>query len=239
MSELDIIMLTNTADDKVYKMVKKAVDTIRQSDGLHDANIILVESNLNSKYEFDVDHYIIPDFPFNYNAYLNIGINHAKSKFTCISNNDIEFTKTWWTKLKNAMEKHNLDIASPKSTMKIQNHNVQKDYFKHMYTPESVVKIELKKYSFAGWCFTITEDVRNWLFPLDERFTYYHQDMDLLMIFNQKNCRHGFVPSSKVLHFGNSSSELIPGGKNENLVDTYQIFHNKWAGYDMSFMEIE
>ena len=75
-------MLTNTADDKVYKMVKKAVDTIRQSDGLDDANIILVESNLNSKYEFDVDHYIIPDFPFNYNAYLNIGINHAKSKFT-------------------------------------------------------------------------------------------------------------------------------------------------------------
>jgi GT2 family glycosyltransferase len=220
-------------------MVKKAVDTLRESDGLSNANIILVESNLQSKYNFDVDHYIIPDIPFNYNAYLNIGIKYAKSKYTCISNNDIVFSKTWWTKLKNAMEKYDLDIASPKSTMKIQEHNVKKDYFKHMYTPETLVKIELKKYSFAGWCFTITDEVRDWLFPLDERFVHYHQDMDLLMIFNERNCKHGFVPASKVLHFGNSSSDLIPGGKNVNLVNSYRIFHDKWAGHDMSFMEID
>jgi len=239
LSELDIIMLTCTANDEIYNMVKKAVDTLRQSDGLGDANIILVESNHQSKYNFDVDHYIIPNIPFNYNAYLNIGVKYAKSKYTCISNNDIVFSQTWWTKLKNAIEKYNLDIASPKSTMKIQSHNVKNDYFKHMYTPESVVKIELKKYSFAGWCFTITEEVREWLFPLDENFVHYHQDMDLLMIFNQKNCKHGFVPASKVLHFGNSSSEYIPDGKSKNLANSYRIFHDKWAGYDMSFMEIE
>lgn len=232
-------MLTCTANDEIYNMVKKAVDTLRESDGLSNANIILVESNLQSKYKFNVDHYIIPDIPFNYNAYLNIGIKYAKSKYTCISNNDIVFSKTWWTKLKNAMEKYDLDIASPKSTMKIQEHNVKKDYFKHMYTPETLVKIELKKYSFAGWCFTITDEVRDWLFPLDERFVHYHQDMDLLMIFNERNCKHGFVPASKVLHFGNSSSDLIPGGKNVNLVNSYRIFHDKWAGHDMSFMEID
>ena len=114
MHDLDVIMLTNTVNDKLCSMVTKAVDTLRKSDGLEDVNIILLESNQDSNYTFDVNHYIKPDFKFNYNAYLNIGSQFATGKYTCISNNDIEFSKTWWTKMKAAFEKYNLDVASPK-----------------------------------------------------------------------------------------------------------------------------
>jgi len=239
LSILDVIMLTNTADDSIYQMTLNTINSLKSSDGLEDVNIILLESNPNSSYEYNVNHYIKPEFPFNYNAYLNIGNQFAKSKYSCVSNNDIVFSKNWWTKLHQAIEKYNLDVASPKSTAPLQPHNNQKEYFKHMYTPDVVTKLEMKRYSFSGWCFTFTEEVREWLFPLDEQFSHYHQDIDLIMVLKQKNVKHGFVAGSKVEHLGNKSSAFIEGGKMENLISTKRALDKKWAGYDMSFMEIE
>lgn len=235
---LDVIMLTNTANDSIYEMTKNTIKSLKESDGLDSVNIILLESNKNCEYIYDVSHTIKPDSPFNYNSYLNIGSEYASSKFTCISNNDIIFSKDWWVKLKSGIDKHNLDIASPKSITPIQPHNNQKEYFKHFYTPESTTKIELKRYSFAGWCFTFTDEVRKWLFPLDEQFSHYHQDIDLIMVLKQHNVKHGFVASSKVQHLGNKSAEFIEGGKMENLISTKRALDKKWQGYDMSFMEI-
>lgn len=238
MATLDVIMLTNTANDLIFEMTKNTINSLKSSEGLRDVNIILLESNKDSDYFYEVNYFIKPDIDFNYNAYLNIGIQYANSDYTCISNNDIIFSKDWWTKLKSSIDKYNLDVASPKSTMPLQPHNNQKEYFKHFYTPDSVTKIELKRYSFAGWCFTFTKEVRDWLFPLDEQFTHYHQDIDLIMVLNQKNAKHGFVAGSKVEHLGNKSSGLIKGGKMENLITSKKSFDKKWAGYDMSFMEI-
>jgi GT2 family glycosyltransferase len=232
-------MLTNTADELIYKMTKQTISSLKSSDGLEDVNIILLESNHNSDYIYDVNHYIKPDTPFNYNAYLNMGIEYANSEYTCVSNNDIIFSKDWWSKLRNSIEKYSLDVASPKSTAPLQPHNNQKEYFKHMYTPDSITKLELKRYSFAGWCFTFTEEVREWLFPLDEQFSHYHQDIDLIMVLKQKDIKHGFVAGSKVEHLGNKSSAFIEGGKMQNLLSTKRALEKKWAGYDMSFMEIE
>ena len=236
MYDLDVIMLTNTANDEIYNMTSEAVNSLRSTDGLGDVNIILLESNKNSKYRFNVDKYIIPELDFNYNAYLNLGYEFCKGNYTCISNNDIIFSKTWWTKMKSAFEKHNLDAASPKSTMPIQGHNNQSDYLKHFYTPDSLVKIEIKTYSFAGWCLTMTAETRDWLFPLDEQFIHYHQDLDIMMRLQEKGIKHGFVAGSKMHHYGNKSSALLSEGQKENLVKSRILFNKKWAGYDLSFM---
>lgn len=236
MYELDVLMLTNTANDEIYKMTSEAVNSLRASEGLRNANIVLLESNKESYYKFDVDQYIIPDIDFNYNAYLNIGYRYCKGSYTCVSNNDIIFSKTWWTKMKSAFQKYNLDAASPKSTMPVQSHNNQSDYLKHYYTPDSLVKIEIKTYSFAGWCLTMTAETRDWLFPLDEQFIHYHQDLDIMMRLQEKGIKHGFVAGSKMHHYGNKSSALLSEGQKKNLVNSRRLFDKKWAGYDMTFM---
>jgi GT2 family glycosyltransferase len=238
MHDLDLIMLTNTANEEMYKMTSEAVNSLRLTDGLEDVNIILIESNKNSQYKFDVNQYLIPDIDFNYNVFLNMGYKYCNGRYTCISNNDIIFSKTWWTKMKNAFEKYNLDAASPKSTMPVQPHNNQSDYLKHYYTPDSLVKIEIKTYSFAGWCLTLTAETRDWLFPLDEQFIHYHQDLDIMMRFNEKNIKHGFVAGSKMHHYGNKSSALLSEGQKKNLVNSRKLFDKKWDGYDMSFMNL-
>lgn len=236
MYELDVLMLTNTANDEIYKMTSEAVNSLRASEGLRNANIVLLESNKESYYKFDVDQYIIPDIDFNYNAYLNIGYRYCNGSYTCVSNNDIIFSKTWWTKMKSAFQKYNLDAASPKSTMPVQSHNNQSDYLKHYYTPDSLVKIEIKTYSFAGWCLTMTAETRDWLFPLDEQFIHYHQDLDIMMRLQEKGIKHGFVAGSKMHHYGNKSSALLSEGQKKNLVNSRRLFDKKWAGYDMTFM---
>ena len=80
MADLDVIMLSNTANDSIYQMTTETIKSLRESDGLDNVNIILLESNKESKYEYDVNTFIKPDIPFNYNAYLNIGAKYTNSK---------------------------------------------------------------------------------------------------------------------------------------------------------------
>ena len=82
MKQIDIIMLTNTANNDIYRMTLDAVISLRKSYKEDLFNIILVESNKDTTYEFPVDLYLKPEQSFNYNVYLNeaIKINRI-SKF--------------------------------------------------------------------------------------------------------------------------------------------------------------
>jgi hypothetical protein len=110
MFDLDIIMLTNTKDDNIYKMTCKAIESLRKSEET-SFNLILIESNKENNYEYKVEHYIKPDIDFNYNSYLNIGSKYCVSDYSAISNNDVVFHSKWWTNLKTAMIKNNLDTT--------------------------------------------------------------------------------------------------------------------------------
>ena len=208
MFDLDIIMLTNTKDDNIYKMTCKAIDSLRKSEE-SSFNLILVESNKNSDYEYDAEHYIKPDIDFNYNSYLNIGSKYCVSDYSAISNNDVVFHNKWWTNLKTAMIKNNLDTASPKSpTKQFGVHDLVE--MKHRYTPETkIVEGHYVVYTFCGWFWAMTKDVREWLFPLDEQFSFFYQDNDIIMRLQEKNCKHALVGGSKVSHIGQRSHDIL------------------------------
>ena len=120
MATLDLIMTGFTGTEEIKKMTERSIQSIRDSEGSENFNIIFLESNLESDHKYDVDHQIHPDFPYHCNKYYNIGITYAKSDFTAIVNNDTFFHKNWWTKLHAAMEKHNLDC--PGTSIIIRHH---------------------------------------------------------------------------------------------------------------------
>ena len=72
MKQLDVIILTNTANDEIYKMTSKAINSLKKSSSEDIFNIILVESNNNFTKKYDVDVFLNPKEEFNYNSYLNI-----------------------------------------------------------------------------------------------------------------------------------------------------------------------
>ena len=230
MPSLDVIILTNTANDEIYKMTSKAIDSLRKSSNENSFNIILVESNNNFDKTYNVDVFLNPKEEFNYNTYLNIASEHCICDYSCVSNNDVVFFPSWWENLRDNMIKHNLDTASPKSPTE-QIGIVPKYEIKHRYTPNSkIVEGYMVVYTFCGWCWVMTKNVREWLFPLDEQFKFFYQDNDIIMRLQEKNCRHALVASSHVTHFGQTSHKLLheKGVWYNYTFGLEQAFRNKW-----------
>ncbi len=232
MAKLDIIMLSNTINYDIYRMTQNALRTLKDSNESENFNIILVESNkdLDLVYE-DADHVLKPGIPFNYNTFLNIASEHCTGDYTCIVNNDVNFYKDWWTKMEAAMIKHNLDTASPRSPTE-QTGIVPFAEIKHRFTPESMVRIGFDLIiHFCGWCWVMKKEVRDWIFPLDEQFSFFFQDNDIIMRLKEKGCKHGLVAASKVDHYGQKSHGTFKSEDEwkKNTFDLEKNFREKWG----------
>ena len=230
MKELDIIMLTNTNDDKIYKMTSNAIKTLRQSTSENLFNLILVESNKETEYVYDVDVYLRPEESFNYNKYLNIAVEHCICDYSAVSNNDVLFNPGWWEKLRDAMIQHNLDTASPKSPTE-QIGIVPRAELRHRFTPvNKVVEGHDIAYTFCGWFWDMKKEVKEWLFPLDEQFSFFYQDNDITMRLKEKGCKHALVGGSLVNHFGQSSHKILLESKNyyRHTFGLEKNFLDKW-----------
>jgi hypothetical protein len=230
MATLDIIMTGYTGDNEIRKMTERAIQSLHDSEGSDQFNIIFLESNLDSKHKYNVHTQIHPDFPYHCNKYYNIGVEHAKSDFTGIVNNDTYFHKSWWTKMHKAMVEHNLDSASPKSPTE-QKGLVPAAEIKHRFTPiTKVVEGYVAAITFCGWCWVIKNDVREWLFPVDEQFSFYYNDNDVAMHLKAKGCKHALVGGSLVEHIGQRSHAALHerGVYDEVTFGLHQNFVDKW-----------
>lgn len=230
MPTLDLIMTGFTGSTEIRKMAEKAIKSIRDSEGSENFKIIYLESNLESKHKYDVDVQIHPDFPYHCNKYYNIGITHSDADFTAIVNNDTYFHPTWWTKMYEAIEKHGLDSASPRSAVE-QFGIVPQVELKHRYTPISKVVIgHYPVYTFCGWCWVIKRHLRDVVFPVDERWSFYFNDNDVCNQLQELGYKHGLVAASMVDHFGQKSHKALHD-RGEYHKHTYGLepeFMEKW-----------
>lgn len=230
MATLDIIMTGYSGSPEIIKMTENSIKSLRDSEGSENFNLIYLESNLDSNHKYDVDVQIHPDFPYHCNKYYNIGVQNCKSDFTAIVNNDTFFHKDWWTKMHEAFSKHNLDSASPRSKVE-QFGIVPRVEIRHRFTPPTKVIFGYQAvYTFCGWCWVIKKEVRDWLFPVDEQFSFYYNDNDVCMILEDKGCKHGFVAASLVDHYGQRSHKALHdrGEYKKHTFDLEKNFIDKW-----------
>jgi GT2 family glycosyltransferase len=230
MATLDIIMTGFTGTEEIKKMTERSIQSLWDSEGSENFNIIFLESNLDSDHKYNVSHQVHPEFPYHCNKYYNIGITYAKSDFTAIVNNDTFFHKNWWTKLHTAMIKHSLDCASPRSPVE-QFGLVPRAEMKHRFTPiNKVVEGYEAAVTFCGWCWVIKREVREWLFPVDEQFSFYYNDNDVAMHLKERGCKHALVAASMVEHYGQRSHKALHD-RNEYYKHTFALeknFTEKW-----------
>jgi GT2 family glycosyltransferase len=233
MRELDVIMTGFTGDDETREMTENSLKSLRDSEGGEDFNIIFLESNPEAAPYDSVDVYVKPGFQYHCNKYYNIGVSHAISDYTAIVNNDTLFDSKWWTKMKKAMVDYNLDSASPRSTTQQVGLNPSVE-MKHRYTPiTKVVEGYSVAYTFCGWCWVIKKEVRDWLFPVDEQFSFFYNDNDVAKHLESKGCRHALVASSIVNHFGQKSHKVLAatGEYHKHTFGLEKNFLAKWGKY--------
>ncbi len=201
------IMLANTRDLKFHKITLQAIESLRSSMTLvGNSEIILVETN--SEYEkigsYSDATVLTPGEKFNYNRFLNIGLNHrSKSEYTIIANNDVIFHIDWLMKITYFMDYYHLDSASPSCPWWEPHEELFRENNEEVFEGFNVGR------EFCGWCLIFKTSVLDQILPLDEQFEFWCQDNDMAIAFSKKGFKHGLVKYAKVEHLGNQSHELM------------------------------
>lgn len=250
--KIDIIILSNTINSKIYDLNNECINSLivsENADLLGD--IILIESNKNATYTYpDIVEVIIPADNFNYNRYINIGIKATSSQFIGICNNDIIFYRNWFSEILK------IKSAYPEvlSFCPLDPYNKRKELDRYIKYGDFYLGYNVGS-EIAGWCIVIDRILVNIIGKFDEKFDFYYSDNDYAMTLIKHGIRHALVTRSIVRHLGGMNTsearnELLSKcnikykrfpkdlKKSENnwiiqnprMLDGYIIFHKKWGG---------
>lgn len=252
---MDIVILSNTISEDIYKMNCDCISSIFNSEG-DDVifNIQLIESNKESKYVYDNVIVLKPKEQFGYNLYLNLGLKSCTGDFVALCNNDLLFEKGWLSAIYNiSIEQPDIKSFSP----------IDDSYFRMKKIKDSNVRYECGhniKEHIAGWCIVIKHEiVRMRLF--DNQFDFYFADDDYAMNLYVNRIKHALVVDSRVKHLEGKSTEFNHKQNyldnldeigvrypkylrsenysnithNSKMLSAYLNYHKKWGGYSSLF----
>jgi len=234
MKKIDIIILSNTADDNYHNLLSITVNSIKAQTDV-ETNIILVETNTEYKtkeqYNLPIDVLVVPDEPFHFNKFLNHGLQHSTADYICFSNNDVRYFANSLANLIDALQIY--DSASPAAI----------GYNEFSETQKYDESYDMNK-CFLGFCYCFTRKTLNNGFDgkFDEKFSYYSQDGDVRTTLKYKNLKHVCVKSSRIEHMnlngtcgkgGNSFTLLL----NKNTVEQFETLYLKWVNIDKKMLD--
>lgn len=193
---IDCIMLSYTKDAYLHNMTQNAINSLQLSSTYYKFNVFVVETS------HDPVHYqnatvIQPKVPFNYNAYLNMAFPLCKSDRIIIANNDMVFHRNWYDNIVLV----NADSASPSDPSSSI----------HAQIINTANQIEWGYWigCLCGWCLVVKKTVIDTLYPFDERFEFYCQDVDYAMRLRAHGFNHALVGSSCAHHLISRSYDII------------------------------
>jgi hypothetical protein len=232
----DIIFLSNTVNIEQYGNTQRAINTLRMSQPYIDFNIIIVESNpkyQNEGYWYHDCNVIAKNEEFNYNKFLNYGLEECKNDWVIIANNDVIFTQNWFSKIIDFNNKNpGYGMFCPyepnwhKAKEKLSAQNAgqiidgKKDFYEGYRT----------SFEITGWCLVLKRDTIDKCEFFDERFKFWYQDNDISLTLQNKNIKNALITNSKVYHMVSQSYSTIPDSKKRDMMENQlKIFNEKWG----------
>jgi beta-1,4-mannosyl-glycoprotein beta-1,4-N-acetylglucosaminyltransferase len=228
---LDVICLTNTLDKKYFELTQRTIDSIINSEKDVSFNIILIDSNPYSTFNYtNINHYIKLHGVFNYNKCLNIASNYLINNWVLITNNDVRYEKNWFSEI---LKVHKIDNTiesfSPKEM--IYYSTIYGDHFGGVNNKEVDYWVNYNvSEGLLGWSLIMIKRVWDEVYPWDEEFDFYYQDNDYAKIIESKGIKHALVRDSLTLHIGNLS--FFKNETNEvrdrKMEEGYKKYLKKW-----------
>lgn len=202
---VDVIILSNTADSNIWAMTQNCIDSIHASEVDYEFRVLVVETNVNIDKRYYGAEILFPAESFNYNRFLNKGIEYFaadKSEYIVLANNDLIFNQDWFTAM---MEntKNNWDSACPQNP----------GWPQHAGLNECNREGYGIGNEFCGWCQVWVRESLDKLMPLDEEFVFWCQDDWVAWKSQKLGMTNVLVGSSHVNHLTSQSHRLIPPGK--------------------------
>lgn len=223
--EIDVILLSYTKNDNIFSMTKRCIESIINSEKKYKFNIILVETEKSGKYTYNFEEVktIVPNEEFNYNKFLNIGLEYCKNEWILISNNDTEYVGGWLTEMLKQYSKDNELISmSPYCPI----WHVHKNNFKEK---KEIFYGYRTSYELTGWSILINKKVIDIIGNFDEQFSFWYQDNDYSMNLKKYNVKHALIKKATVLHYLSKSHVLVdPQKQNQMTHGLNKNFNEKW-----------
>jgi len=228
MIDVDVICLTNTTSDDLYRMTRRTLTTIHDSEKDYKFYIHLIETNSDSKYDYSdiVENYVKPNEKFNYNRFLNHSYPYVKHDWVLITNNDVRYERGWFSKIIEVYTKRpDVESFSPKCPIL---------YSKYFYDDFLGGDLDFHEsvgtsVHLMGWSLVMKKRVFDIVYPWDENFYMYYQDNDYAEILLKNNIKHGLVRDSIATHL---ESQTIKHKFNSNTIDNLKVknyFYQKWG----------
>lgn len=224
---VDVIILTRSIEDKIIRMTKRTILSMKDAEPDVHFKVHLVESGTNMAREYSsmVDSYIQPMEPFNYNRFLNIALEKCHEDWVVISNNDVGYERGWFTEMMNVHQmRPDIHSFSPKDPMLymryfdwhfIESPNI---YFEDYSVTEAVM----------GWCIVIKKESLDKILPFDEKFDMYYQDNDYVEMLKLHGIKHALVRHSIACHYQTINIEGLSDLKMKKMEEDEIKFRNKW-----------
>lgn len=207
----DVVILSNAKTKALEAMTQQTINTLRLSERPGKFNIIVIEQTTATYPRTQTIH--MPG-EFNYNRFANIGVSKGYAPIVCIANNDLIFTRGWFTEMckvaskvmspKNPGDKRQLDIRVPEGGYEAGRH-------------------------FSGWCFVM--DRRTWqqIGGFDEDFPFWCADNATIEQLKAIHIAPVLVPNSQVRHLASETLKTLPKPE-QNELTTAQVrkFNRKY-----------
>lgn len=223
---IDVIILSYAKDESFEKMNEDCIKSLYNSTDQHKFQIYLIETNKEKEFKYegcDTCEVIQPNCEFNYNKFLNIGLEHCKNEWVLISNNDTIYHKGFIEEMLKA-NKFDQSILSMSP--------MDDDWHRHNTMNKNIpVHYGYRtSYEIAGWSIFVKREILKKIGGFDENFKYWYQDNDYALTLQKNNIKHALITKSKVTHLLSKSLNLIDSNKKFEMTDGLnKTFMNKWS----------
>ena len=225
---VDVVILSKCSTNQDFEINRNCISSLIASEPDIKFKILIVESNSNFPelglaYQDANVSVIIPNEPFRFHRFLNIGLSQTKSDWIVFSNNDVTFHADWFSEI--------LKVKSlrPKiqSFCPFDRNGPYLPFEKFNRKPYHLgyrVPIE-----FVGWCFVVERSVFQRVGTFDERYDLYFGDNDFAKTLKQKSILHAMVPSSFVEHYGGYTTRNYDATGTPEYDRDKETFKKKWG----------
>ena len=225
MKRVDVIVLSNTADEKFYGITSQAIDTLRKSESDIFFDIVIVESNKQSRFEYEGCTVVVPEMEFHYNKFLNAGIARCANEWVACCNNDLIFHQGWMSEMLKFSEK-NPEVVS----MSPIDPTCKKDAEKFPFWQEAYAGYRVGAGNpLKGHCFVMKRSLVDKYSLFDEQFDFYGQDDDYGMTLKNGGEFHCLITASKVTHLGKKSHKLFGDKLKSKVMGKRSELRSKWS----------
>lgn len=194
--QVDIIILSHAKSIELRNLTQQTINSCLASEKEIEFKILVIEQASGVVYEGAKTHFA--DKPFNYNGFLNIGIEMTNSDYVCLCNNDLIFSEGWASKLIDAMQEFKLLSACPvcpDSTYKIGKHKIDIGFN--------------NRHHMSGWCIMTDRKLYSIIGKIDEDFPFWFADNAYAEQLKSHKLLHALVTGSIVKHLGSSTLNTL------------------------------